>query len=108
MSNRWDIRITLKPIRRYWSEFEADYVPKGLSPIYLNLLKLAFFWGAHMTITYNNTLAYSQINPRDHRLVLRRFAGEVDDNLSSLHAERRELSSRSPLTPAGDRSSFSE
>jgi hypothetical protein len=81
---------TIKPIPRYWLEFEGDFIPAGTSPAMLNLIKLAFFWGALMTIFYRRDV--SLVVPTDRQDAAHDcYRRDIDFTLEKLHAEHRAL-----------------
>lgn len=92
------IARNVKPISRYWAEFEDDFIPEDTGLATMNLLELAFFWGAMMTLFYEGEVS-RVVAAEDRDLVLSRFRCDLDDKLSDLHRDRRSINqiATSPL-----------
>jgi hypothetical protein len=91
---------SVKKISRYWSEFRADFVPPDTPPLVLNLIQLAFYWGALMTLFYRrDVMAVVPVNERD--TVMECYRREVDLALYNLHGQRRSMQNKSTVQVSG-------
>lgn len=81
---------SVKKISRYWEEFAIDFIPFGASPLQINLLKLAFFWGSLMTIFYRRDVL-QVVSLEEQEKALDLYRRDIDFALERLHSERREL-----------------
>ena len=83
-------RPGIKTVARYWEEFADDYIPHETPGLVVNLIKLAFFWGALMTVFHRRDLLATL--PKDKLATgWDNYKLDVDRAIAKLHEQRKKL-----------------